>query len=557
MSNIRQHDHLCRIRSRAFIFKILFVASLTLIISYIVYFFGGTKTALPHLMYVPIILAALYFGIAGALCAALIGGIALGPFMPENVALGLMQQPAGWIVRWVFFSLIGVLIAILFKGILSYAQEEKERSTTNLTTGLPNANKLSMDLEHLMAAETEVSLLGFRLVNIDEINQYASYDIGVKALLKTIETLTRMVSRPVYSIYANELAVIVPGEDLQQARQIALLFLDEMKTPLSLDGFNIALIIKCGLVQFPRQTQSPGDMIKKMSIALTHETKESELQVYDIAIAEERKARFDMAVALLNALKNQEFYLVYQPKIDLRSGRVVGVEALLRWEHAGALIGPATFICLAEELGIIGEITKWVVRNSVAQAVCWAHAGVHMPIALNLSPKDLKDQSVVRYLIECIEESTLDPRLIEVELTERGLFENEQTLLQLLKMLRDLGVKVALDDVGTGYNSLVDLVVIPIDHIKIDKTFIDHIASENYRVLVKSIIDFAHNTGGEVIAEGVETKEQLGILENMGCSFVQGYYFSKPLPLNELEAYLSASHGGQTDAAAPNPRVYH
>lgn len=552
MPNIRQHDQLCRIRSHAFVLKLLLVAFLILIISYVVYFFGGTKTVLPHLMYVPIILSALFFGVAGALGAALIGGLALGPFMPENVALGLMQQPAGWIVRWVFFSLIGLLIAVLFKWILSYTQKEKELSTTNLITGLPNANKLNTDLETLMRGETAFSLLGFRIENFEEINQCTSYEIGVKALLKTVETLKRILQCSVYSVNTHELAVVFPDEDPQAAHSAALQFLTEIKKPLSLDGFNIALIIKCGLVQFPRHTQDPGDMIKKMRIALTHETTESELQVYDIAIAEERKTRFDMAVALLGALKNREFYLVYQPKIDLQSGRVAGVEALLRWEHAGTLIGPATFICLAEELGVIGDITKWVVRSSVAQAVRWKNAGIDMPIALNLSPKDLKDQNVVRYLIECIEGSSLDPRLFEVELTERSLFENEQMLLQLLKMLRDLGVKVALDDVGTGYNSLVDLVIIPIDHIKIDKTFIDHISSENYRVLVKSVIDFAHNTGGQVVAEGVETKEQLDILKNMGCNYVQGYYYSKPLPLCELEAYLAYPHAGP-----PSPGVYH
>lgn len=543
MPNFRRTGRTRRTPSR--MLGLLLVLSLISATGYIVYLSGGTKTALPHLMYIPIVIAALYFGLAGALVAALAGGLALGPLMPENVPLGLTQAPVDWIVRLAFYLLIGALVALLFRWITAYGKKEKELSTTNVITGLPNANKLDLDLSSYMDGGKDFLLLGFRIVNLDDINRYADYEIGIQALFVAIQTLKSFVDSTVYSIYTNEFGIVVRNADMAKAREIALRYLRKMQTPFQLGGFNIALIIKCGLVHFPLHAQDSKDMIKKMGITLDHETKESEFQVYDTAIAQERKEKFDLAVALLNALANNEFYLVYQPKIDLSSGNVSGVEALLRWNHAGARFGPCTFIHIAEEMGIIGEMTKWVIQSSVAQAAQWRDAGKDLAIALNLSPKDLKDRSVVRYLIQAIENVSLDPSLIEVELTERGLFENEEMMLQLLGTLKKLGVKIALDDFGTGYNSLVDLVLIPINYIKIDKMFIDNIACDNYRILIETVIAYAHHSGEKVIAEGVETKAQLDILKEMGCDYVQGYYFCKPLPLNELEAYLSRPSGNK------------
>ncbi len=524
------------------IFSLLFILFLIFVITYIVYISGGTKTVLPHLMYVPIILAASFFGIGGAVAVALIGGLALGPFMPENVASGLMQSSFGWIARCGFFTLMGILIAILFKWIIVYSKKEEEQSTRNLITGLPNTNKLDIDLNELLESEANFSLLGFKIENFDDINRYASYEIGVKSLFVAIQILRGIINGTIYSIYVNEFAIIMQDIDIEKTKQIVLQFLDKVKEPLSLDGFNIALIIKCGLVHCPQQAKSSKDIIQKLGIALDHECQSCELQVYDDLIAQERKSRFDLAVALLHAIRNEEFQLVYQPKIDLKNNRSAGVEALLRWNHGGgAQIGPSVFINMAEELGIISEISKWVIQKTIAQAVKWKASGTEIEIAINLSPKDLKNPAVVHYLMDLIKENALDPSLIEVELTERALFEIEDIMLCMIAELHELGVKISLDDFGTGYNSLIDLVAIPVDYIKIDKSFIDHILIDDYKVLIDTIVSYAHNSGKQVIAEGVEDETQLNFLKSMGCDFVQGYYFSKPLPLNELETYLACT----------------
>lgn len=542
--NIKPAEYVRNKRSR--IFGLLIIIVLILLVSYIVYATGGTKAAFTHLMYIPIILAALFFGILGAVGAASAGALALGPFMPENVLLRVMQQPTSWIFRWIFFTLIGILMAVLFKWILTYAQKEQERSTTNLITGLPNANKLDIDLNALISNARAFSLLGFKIENMDDINRYASYEIGIKSLFAAVETLRGLIGGTVYSIYTNEFAIIAQDRDMEEARRIGLQFLEKMKSPFLLDGFHIALVIKCGLVHSPQQAQSSGDIIRKMGIALDHKTKVSELQVYDDAIACDRKERFNVAVALLDAVGKQEFHLVYQPKIRLSDGSVSGVEALIRWDRGSQpRVCPETFIGMAEDMGIISDITKWVIRSSVEQAAAWKQRGMKLGIAINLSPNDLKDSSITNYLIRSIEANLLDPSLIEVELTERALFKNETMMFQLLESLRKLGVKISLDDLGTGYNSLIDLVMIPIDSIKIDKSFIDHILSENYRILIQAMIDYAHHSDKKVIAEGVETKEQLDVLRTLGCDCVQGYYFSKPLPVDRLEEYVSSTPGSR------------
>jgi len=499
---------------------------------------------MPHLMYVPIILAALFFGIPGAVGAAFVGAFALGPFMPENVSLHVMQEPASWIFRLGFFTLVGILIAILFNWILAYAQEESERSTTNLITGLPNANKLDIDLDDLINRGSGFSVLGFKIENIDDINRYAGYEIGIKSFFVAVEALRGLVGGTVYSIYVNEFAIVTQDVDAEQTRQIGLQFLSKMKDPFLLDGFHIALVINCGLVHYPEHAYNSKDIIRKMGIALDHKAKSGTLQVYDDTIAREREERFNLAVALLGAVKNEEFYLVYQPKIDLSGQSVDGVEALIRWDRgAKPQIRPDTFIGIAEDIGIISDITKWVIRSAAKQAAAWQKAGINLDIAINLSPNDLKDSSIIDYLIQSVKENSLDPSMIEIELTERALFENEDMMLYLLESVRELGMKISLDDLGTGYNSLIDLLIIPLDSIKIDKSFIDNILSERYQVLIQSIIGYAHNSDKKVIAEGVETEAQLRVLEKMGCDCVQGYYFSRPLPVGQVESYLARRSG--------------
>jgi EAL domain-containing protein (putative c-di-GMP-specific phosphodiesterase class I) len=521
-----------------YIGRIIFVLILIFTAGAIVYFAGGTASALTHLMYIPIILSAYYFGVAGAAGAALVGGLIVGPLMPVSISAGVMQQHLTWLLRSAMFTTVGVVVSVLFEHVKKYKKSEIERLYRNAFTGLPNMNKMMLDLNDMIGKNTAFSLIGFRIINMDDINRFADYKIGVKAIKMATDVLGNQINGEIYSLFTNEFAAILPNTDIENAGIIGKRFLDTMCCPLSVDNFSIELLVKGGIVTYPLQSDNAYDLIRKVGIALSQKANEIGLFIYDNKVEQRDKKRSEVVVALFNAIKNDEFHLVYQPITNLSDNRELCVEALLRWDRGADMeINTGEVIQLAEELGIINEITRWVIKNVIAQVKKWRDEGLAIKVAMNVSSKDLRNHSIINYLMQSIEESALDPALFEIELTERSILENEENVRQLLYLLRGRGIKISLDDFGTGYNSLIDLVKIPKDHVKIDKMFIDGITDDINKLLIENIVGFAHNTGRKVIAEGVETKEQFDILKAMGCDYIQGYYVSRPLPPEVLKEF--------------------
>ncbi|MEA5038622.1 MAG: GGDEF domain-containing phosphodiesterase [Clostridiaceae bacterium] len=519
--------------------KILIILTLIILVTYIVYLAGGTQDVWPHLMYVPIILSAFYFGIPGTIATALLGGLAVGPFMPVNRSSGLMQEPLEWIFRLAAFTMVGIFSATLTTHIKIINKEEQKRVYTNANTGLPNSIKLKIDLQELIDKKIKFSLIGFRMINMDDINRSINYDIGIKVVKKTTEILRNHFDAKIYSVFTNEFALVFRNDDVEKAQRLGSEFLKECKNPIVIDEFKIQPILKGGMANYPQQAETPDDLIREMGIALSCKSDEIGLFVYDTTIDQAIRERQELIGCLFTAVKNEEFYLVYQPKINLHDNNVTSVEALLRWDYSlekQKNIGE--IIQIAEDIGLINEITKFVMKKVIEQIGKWQGEGVTIKVALNMSLKDLRDDSLVIFLEESIKANNIPPSMIEIELTERGILENEKTTLIFLKRLKKLGIEIALDDFGTGYNSMIDLVKLPIDYVKIDKAFIDDITSEIHKILIESIISYSHRTGRKAIAEGVETKEQLDILKRMGCDYIQGYYFCKPVLPEDLKKYI-------------------
>ncbi len=531
-------DHNSNSKNWDFI-KAFIVIILIFAITVFVYLTGGTDTAFPHIMYIPIILAAYYFGTIGAVGAALLGGFALGPAMPENALLELAQQPAGWIFRLTMFVTIGIICSLLFKRMEDYKNKEIERSYTNFLTGLPNMNKLMLDLDELILDnKKEFSLIGFRIENINSIRQNISYEMGSRSIKEASKVLSRLVNGAVYSIHSNEFVVIFPGGGIENAQAIGEQFLKIAEESIVIDQLHIGLLIKGGIVKFPQSAENSQDLVRKLSMALGQPTEAIGLYVFDDTMEQQSKRRAELIPHLLNAIENEEIYLVYQPKESLDGASTKSVEALLRWNNrTRGEISPGEFIELAEEIGFIGELTKWVIKNVIDQKEKWKNAGMPVKIALNISPKDLNNQSVIDLFTEITENKDLDLSLLEVEITERGILKNNEITMLYFNNLRKQGIKIALDDFGTGYNSMINFVQFPMDYIKIDKTFIDNIMDNTYKLVIKYTIDSAHQLGRKVIAEGVERKEQLDVLKDMGCDYIQGYYLSKPLRPDELRDF--------------------
>jgi len=264
-------------------------------------------------------------------------------------------------------------------------------------------------------------------------------------------------------------------------------------------------------------------------------------QLFTPEMDAEIQTRVDISQRLRSALKKSEFVLHYRPKVALSSGRVCGVEALIRWPTPGqGMISPADFIPLAERNGMILPIGEWVLQEACCQAWQWQRElGTPLTMSVNLSARQLRDSDIVHLVIRALEESGLPAELLELELTESILVHDTQRVLHTLEALKELGVRLSIDDFGTGYSSLSYLKMFPLDYLKLDRCFVTDLAHDSPdQAIVRAIIGMAHSLGMKVIAEGVETASQLDFLMGNHCDEIQGYYFSKPLAAAEMELLI-------------------
>ncbi len=265
------------------------------------------------------------------------------------------------------------------------------------------------------------------------------------------------------------------------------------------------------------------------------------IQFYAREMNDRTLERLKLESGLRRALERQEFVLHYQPQIDIASGNLIGMEALVRWQPPGqAMISPAEFIPLAEKTGLILPIGEWVLRTACLQNKAWQDAGLPaIPIAVNLSPRQFKQQDIVKMVSLLAQEDHCDLCTLELEITESIAMEQPEVAIETMKKLRAMGVQLSIDDFGTGYSSLNYLKRFPINTLKIDQSFVrDITADSDDAAIVTAIIALAHSMKLKVIAEGVETAEQLAFLREQHCDQMQGYYFSRPLPASRMEQLL-------------------
>lgn len=251
--------------------------------------------------------------------------------------------------------------------------------------------------------------------------------------------------------------------------------------------------------------------------------------------------RFEYESKMKLAIKNNEFEMYYQPQVDIKTGKIISAEALIRWnDPKKGLIPPNEFIPIAEESVLINEIGEWVTKNVCQQAKIWQEKGLHITIAINLSPNQLKYQDITQMIDNALLDSKCNPKLLEIEITEGAIMQNVKEGLELLHAIKARGIRIAVDDFGTGYSSLAYLKQFPIDVLKIDKSFVDNLPfNPDDTAIAKAIISMSKALGYKVLAEGVETKEQLEFLKDEGCDIYQGYYKSKPIRADEFEKLLS------------------
>ncbi|MBX0356678.1 EAL domain-containing protein [Halobacillus sp. Nhm2S1] len=325
--------------------------------------------------------------------------------------------------------------------------------------------------------------------------------------------------------------------DQKDAECLAQKLIEAFREPVVIDGYELYTSVSIGISLYPQHGKTAGDLIKQADSAMytVKEQQRNDYLCYNASISEEFEQMLSIDSELRKALKENQLELHYQPQKSIHTGEIVGLEALIRWNHPEkGRISPATFIPVAEKNGQIFEIGDWVIREACRQNKQWQEEGFPAVIVgVNLSALQFLQKDLVSRVKQVLEETGLDPMYLELEITESMAMTNEEYIIQTLNDLRNLGVHVSIDDFGTGYSSLKYLSRFPVSKLKIDKVFISENQVQN-QAIVKSIIHMSHSLNMKVIAEGVETAEQWDFLKSEKCDEIQGYFYSKPLPPEEL-----------------------
>ncbi|MFJ3448964.1 putative bifunctional diguanylate cyclase/phosphodiesterase [Pseudomonas sichuanensis] len=428
------------------------------------------------------------------------------------------------------------------------AQQRIERlAYTDNLTNLGNRPAFIRNLDERFARDSSspICLLLVDIDNFKRINDSLGHQTGDKLLISLARRLRNSLSSggSLARFASNEFAVLLDDTSLEDGQGVAHQLLRTLDKPMFVDNQLINVTASVGLACAPLHGSDPATLMKNAGLAL-HKAKANgkhQVQVFTEVLNAEASYKLFVENNLRRALTQNELEVFYQPKLCLRSGRLLGLEALLRWNHPErGMIRPDQFISVAEETGLIIPIGKWVVRQACRMSLELREAGMgNLHVAINLSPKQFSDPELVSSIGSIIKEEALPPHLLELELTEGLLLEASEDTHRQLDELKALGLTLAMDDFGTGYSSLSYLKKFPIDIIKIDRSFINEIPdNQDDMEITSAVVAMAHNLKLKVVAEGIETPEQLAFLRRHRCDVGQGYLFDRPIPGRELTEKL-------------------
>ena len=444
------------------------------------------------------------------------------------------------------------LIGAIYTDITPQKMTEKKLDKLahyDLLTNLPNRALFYDSLNHILSKanrnSSKVALMFLDLDNFKTINDTLGHDYG-DILLKEVSSKLKSILRSediVSRLGGDEFTIILDGiADNAFPSVVAKKIIDTLAAPIKLKDEIGYIGSSIGIAIYPDDTKDKDELIKFADMAMyrAKESGKNTFRYFTASMDSESREKMELTNDLREAVVNDELKLYYQPIIDIKEAKVALFEALVRWEHPKyGLISPDSFISLAEEGGFMVKVGRWILKNACKKIKSLEEKGYDVKIAVNVSSKQLTQNHLEETTKMIVKESGIDPKHLELEVTEGFLMENIKKVEDILSNLKEFGISISIDDFGTGYSSLSRLKSLPITKLKIDKSFVDDIVEESQdKEIVKVIISLANSLGLEVVAEGVESKEQLKILKDLGCRLVQGYYFSKPLKSKMVESYL-------------------
>jgi diguanylate cyclase len=464
----------------------------------------------------------------------------------ENVAV--IARPVVLAIGLILLGLFTWALMDAVRRNRTLAEASRHQALHDSLTGLPNRILFYDRLEQaLLGAEREQEPLAVLIVDLDrfkEVNDTMGHANGdlllqqvgprLRAALRARDTIARMGG--------DEFAVLLPGTDIAGSRQVAQSLHDALEQPFELESVTLATEASVGVAHYPEHGSTAETLLQRADVAM-YMAKEgrSGHAFYAPENDPHDPNRLALVAELRRAISDDELVLHYQPKIDLRTDHVSGVEALVRWAHPiRGLLAPMEFVPLVESAGLMRPLTLWVLDRALGQCRAWRDQGTDLRVAINLAVPSLLDVQLVEDVARLLQKHAVPAHLLELEITESSVMTDPKRAIAKLEELSAMGVRLAIDDFGTGYSSLSYLRRLPVDELKIDKSFVINMeVSSDDAVIVRSTIDLCRNLGLAVVAEGVETEDAFAQLQALGCDEAQGFLMSRPLPAEALTAWLA------------------
>ncbi|SAL44883.1 response regulator receiver modulated diguanylate cyclase/phosphodiesterase [Caballeronia arvi] len=430
---------------------------------------------------------------------------------------------------------------------------ERERRITELAymdrlTGLPNRalfnDRLQQAITAALPGNRPLAVMMMDLDRFKYVNDTLGHPIGDMLLCEVAKRLRATLPRQadtVARLGGDEFAVLLPSDDLPAAKLLASRMLHALEEPITIEGQLVDVGASIGIVTFPENGTDMNVLLRRADIAM-YVAKRSNLgfALYDERHDEHSAERLSLMSELRQAVEHDQLTLYYQPKVDLATHRVKYVEALVRWDHpTRGFVAPDQFIPFAEQTGYIKTISRWVADKAIAQCAAWRERGIELAVSVNVSARELIQSTLPETFQSLLDKHGVAPEWIWIEITESAIMDDPNHAIDTLDRLHALGIRLSIDDFGTGYSSLSYLKRMPVDELKIDKSFVMGMAQhKDDETIVRSTIDLGHNMGLKVVAEGVENEAMLERLKALRCDLAQGFHLSRPLPPAKLEAWL-------------------